>query len=67
MELGYVMEFISKIFIILDNGYTVDLLKIIERKEVEELIPQPFLAERTKCIYGINEWRKGLVSICCCS
>ncbi|XP_062709589.1 uncharacterized protein LOC109398652 isoform X3 [Aedes albopictus] len=48
------MEFISKIFIILDNGYTVDLLKIIE------LIPQPFLAERTKCIYGINEWRKGL-------
>ncbi|XP_065090540.1 uncharacterized protein LOC135711593 [Ochlerotatus camptorhynchus] len=42
------------------NRYTVDILKFIERKEVEELIQQPFLAERTKCIHGINAWRKSL-------
>lgn len=51
------------IFVIIPaNRYTVDILKFIERKEVEELIQQPFLAERTKCIHGINAWRKSLVS-----
>ncbi|XP_065090158.1 uncharacterized protein LOC135711281 [Ochlerotatus camptorhynchus] len=42
------------------NRYTVDILKIIERKEVEDLIQQPFLAERTKCIHALNSWRKSL-------
>nr|XP_029708294.1 uncharacterized protein LOC109409192 [Aedes albopictus] len=42
----------------LANQYTIDTLRIIERQEVEELIPQPFLAERTKFIHGLNEWRK---------
>ncbi|XP_065095776.1 uncharacterized protein LOC135717565 [Ochlerotatus camptorhynchus] len=43
----------------LANQYTVETLKIVERKEIEELIPPPFLAERTKCIYGLNAWRYG--------
>ncbi|XP_058824731.1 uncharacterized protein LOC131685199 [Topomyia yanbarensis] len=40
------------------NEYTAETLRIIERREVEELIPVPFLAERTKCINGLNTWRK---------
>lgn len=46
-----------------ENGYTIETLKIIERCEIEQLIKQPFLAERTKCVHGINSWRKDLVSI----
>ncbi|XP_021695246.1 uncharacterized protein LOC110675167 [Aedes aegypti] len=42
----------------LANQYSIETLQIIERKEVEELIPQPFLAERTKFIHGLNIWRK---------
>nr|XP_029709844.1 uncharacterized protein LOC109622513 [Aedes albopictus] len=43
----------------LENGYTVDLLKEVERQEIEELIGHPFLAERTKFISGLNKWREG--------
>ncbi|XP_058463828.1 uncharacterized protein LOC131438058 [Malaya genurostris] len=32
-------------------------LNIIERAEVEALLPSPFLADRTRTIYGLNKWR----------
>ncbi|XP_058456686.1 uncharacterized protein LOC131434053 [Malaya genurostris] len=41
----------------LANSYTLDDLKIIERDEVEALLPSPFLADRTRAIYGLNKWR----------
>nr|XP_029729073.1 uncharacterized protein LOC109414040 [Aedes albopictus] len=47
------------IFMFIENGYTVDLLKEVERQEIEELIGHPFLAERTKFISGLNKWREG--------
>ncbi|XP_062710627.1 uncharacterized protein LOC115264313, partial [Aedes albopictus] len=40
-----------------ENQYTIETLQIIERKEIEELIPPPYLAERTKCVHGLNNWR----------
>ncbi|XP_055525108.1 uncharacterized protein LOC129718374 isoform X2 [Wyeomyia smithii] len=40
------------------NQYSIQTLKLIERQEVEELIPYPFLAERTKFIFHLNNWRK---------
>ncbi|XP_055551213.1 uncharacterized protein LOC129733696 [Wyeomyia smithii] len=40
------------------NQYSIQTLKLIERQEVEELIPYPFLAERTKFIFHLNSWRK---------
>ncbi|XP_062561385.1 uncharacterized protein LOC134225384 [Armigeres subalbatus] len=39
------------------NGYTTETLKIIQRKEIEELIPPPSLAERTKFIHHLDAWR----------
>lgn len=44
-------------FFSLENQYTLETLQILERKEIEELIPPPFLAERTKCVHGLNVWR----------
>ncbi|XP_021695222.1 uncharacterized protein LOC110675148 [Aedes aegypti] len=41
----------------LENQYTLETLQILERKKIEELIPPPFLAERTKCVHGLNVWR----------
>ncbi|XP_053691660.1 uncharacterized protein LOC128740159 [Sabethes cyaneus] len=46
----------------LANQYNVQTLKLVERHEVEELIPYPFLAERTKFIYHLNCWRKEQVN-----
>lgn len=51
----------KRIFMFIENGYTVDLLKEVERQEIEELIGHPFLAERTKFISGLNKWREGQV------
>ncbi|XP_062714297.1 uncharacterized protein LOC109409342 [Aedes albopictus] len=42
------------------NGYDISALKIIEREEIEALLPPPHLADRTKCIAGLNEWRRSL-------
>ncbi|XP_058814576.1 uncharacterized protein LOC131678463 [Topomyia yanbarensis] len=42
----------------IDNRYTLESLKIVERKELEELIQSPHLAERSKCIFGLNSWRE---------
>lgn len=39
------------------NKYSLSTLRIIERAEIEELIPVPHLAERTKVIHGLNKWR----------
>lgn len=46
----------------LENEYDLSLLEIIERPELEALMPHPLLADRSKCIQGLNEWRisKGL-------
>ncbi|XP_021708285.1 uncharacterized protein LOC110681115 isoform X2 [Aedes aegypti] len=41
----------------LTNGYDIASLRIIEREEVEALLPPPFLADRTKSIDGLNKWR----------
>ncbi|XP_029722774.2 uncharacterized protein LOC115263689 isoform X2 [Aedes albopictus] len=41
----------------LTNKYSLSTLRIIERAEIEELIPVPHLAERTKVIHGLNKWR----------
>ncbi|XP_065095135.1 uncharacterized protein LOC135717095 [Ochlerotatus camptorhynchus] len=41
-----------------ENGYTVELLKGIERREIEDLIGPPHLAERTKLMIGLNNWRQ---------
>ncbi|XP_055536838.1 uncharacterized protein LOC129725268 [Wyeomyia smithii] len=43
----------------LANQYTIETLKFVERKEIEELITQPYFAERTRFIRGLNDWRKG--------
>ncbi|XP_065080182.1 uncharacterized protein LOC135703020 [Ochlerotatus camptorhynchus] len=40
------------------NCYTIETLKIIQRKEIEELLPSPFLAERTRFIHELDSWRK---------
>ena len=57
---------------VVDNGL-VELLKSFQLSAVsiEEfvgmytpLLPPPRLAERTKCIAGLNEWRRSLVSGC---
>ncbi|XP_029729105.2 uncharacterized protein LOC109402257 [Aedes albopictus] len=42
----------------LANGYDVESLKVIERREIEELLCEPFLGDRTKIIHGLNVWRK---------
>ncbi|XP_062710812.1 uncharacterized protein LOC134288897 [Aedes albopictus] len=42
------------------NGYDISALKIIEREEIEALLPPPHLSDRTKCIAGLNEWRRSL-------
>ncbi|XP_062554548.1 uncharacterized protein LOC134219727 [Armigeres subalbatus] len=41
-----------------ENGYTVELLKNIERREIEDIIGPPHLADRTKLIVALNEWRQ---------
>nr|XP_019560708.2 uncharacterized protein LOC109429250 [Aedes albopictus] len=41
----------------LTNGYDIASLSIIEREEVEALLPPPLLADRTKSIDGLNKWR----------
>lgn len=46
-----------------ENQYTIETLQIIERKEIEELIPPPYLAERTKCVHGLNNWRAAQVRV----
>lgn len=43
------------------NGYDMESLKVIERQEIEELLCEPYLGDRTKIIYGLNEWRKSQV------
>ncbi|XP_055543558.1 uncharacterized protein LOC129729101 [Wyeomyia smithii] len=42
------------------NGYDVESLKIIKREEVEAVLQSPLLAERTKCLDGLNKWRIAL-------
>ncbi|XP_055536877.1 uncharacterized protein LOC129725284 [Wyeomyia smithii] len=44
----------------LENGYKIDTLRIIQRREIEALLVAPHLAERTKFIHEINKWRKSL-------
>ncbi|XP_065093331.1 uncharacterized protein LOC135714001 [Ochlerotatus camptorhynchus] len=44
--------------IIAVNSYTIETLKIIQRKEIEELLPSPFLAERTRFIHELDSWRE---------
>lgn len=44
-------------FLISANGYDIASLSIIEREEVEALLPPPLLADRTKSIDGLNKWR----------
>lgn len=39
------------------NGYDVNLLKVIQRKEIEALVSEPYLADRTRIIDGLNLWR----------
>ena len=45
------------LFFISVNSYTVETLRIIQRKEIVELIPPPSLAERTKFIHELDNWR----------
>ncbi|XP_055584886.1 uncharacterized protein LOC129737750 [Uranotaenia lowii] len=45
---------------ILHNGYDVNTLKLIQRVEIEALLPPPHLSDRTKLIEGLNEWRISL-------
>ncbi|XP_065075913.1 uncharacterized protein LOC135699570 [Ochlerotatus camptorhynchus] len=40
------------------NCYTIETLKIIQRKEIEKLLPSPFLAERTRFIHELDSWRE---------
>ncbi|XP_065093070.1 uncharacterized protein LOC135713766 [Ochlerotatus camptorhynchus] len=40
------------------NCYTIKTLKIIQRKEIEELLPSPFLADRTRFIHELDSWRE---------
>ncbi|XP_062538250.1 uncharacterized protein LOC134206538 [Armigeres subalbatus] len=39
------------------NGYDISALKVIEREEVEAVLAPPLLADRTRCINGLNKWR----------
>ncbi|XP_058465390.1 uncharacterized protein LOC131438969 [Malaya genurostris] len=41
----------------IDNGYDIELLKVIQRKEIETLVCEPYLADRTRIISGLNSWR----------
>ncbi|XP_038112227.1 uncharacterized protein LOC119767521 [Culex quinquefasciatus] len=54
--------------VFLENGYRLETLKIIQRKEMEELFQPPFLADRTKCLNGLSAWRleQGIPAISCC-
>ncbi|XP_062551457.1 uncharacterized protein LOC134216607 [Armigeres subalbatus] len=51
----------------IQQQYNLESLKLVERKELEELIPAP-LSDRTKCIAGLNRWRKnqGLLPVTDC-
>ncbi|EDS32989.1 conserved hypothetical protein [Culex quinquefasciatus] len=42
-----------------ENQYDLSLLEIIERPELEALMPHPYMADRSKCIQGLNRWRLG--------
>ncbi|XP_021694287.1 uncharacterized protein LOC110674309 [Aedes aegypti] len=42
----------------LANGYDLESLRVIERQEIEELLCEPYLGDRTKVIHGLNVWRK---------
>ncbi|XP_058836683.1 uncharacterized protein LOC131693127 [Topomyia yanbarensis] len=50
----------GSIGLFLENGYNVECLKLVERQEIETLLSTPYLADRTKCIHGLNGWRKSL-------
>ncbi|KXJ68316.1 hypothetical protein RP20_CCG004294 [Aedes albopictus] len=47
---------------LIENGYNLETLKIVERQELEEVVQKPYLADRTKLVHGLNNWRKSLVS-----
>lgn len=40
------------------NGYTTETLRVVRRREIEQLIKVPYLAERTKLIHGLDIWRQ---------
>nr|XP_029710410.1 uncharacterized protein LOC109424330 isoform X2 [Aedes albopictus] len=45
---------------LIENGYNLETLKIVERQELEEVVQKPYLADRTKLVHGLNNWRKSL-------
>lgn len=53
----FVKRISSDPFFFKANRYTLSTLRIIERPEVEALVQPPFLAERTKIIAGLSNWR----------
>ncbi|XP_021711819.1 uncharacterized protein LOC110680290 isoform X3 [Aedes aegypti] len=50
-----ITETIIEAFLV--NSYTIETLKVIQRQEIELLIPPPSLAERTKFIHQLDIWR----------
>ncbi|XP_055541426.1 uncharacterized protein LOC129727527 isoform X2 [Wyeomyia smithii] len=52
------------------DEYDINTLRVIERKEIEDLVGDPHLADRTKIIHGLNFWRQSqnlpvISSVCC--